>query len=163
MQIIKLLINMPYNAEDIDKLCSLNFSEIKRCSVHLLRKVATEMEIPNRSSYRTKGELCDVIKETISVRNSEKLLDKCYNSIKLIERGYKTGAYSDKEIDSTIEQLKDWYDKKLEKIKTLKSKQFTSEHRKTIFDLTSEYAEVNTQCKNLTLAISDKMYAKIGH
>jgi hypothetical protein len=139
-----------YSDEEIDKICSLTVKELDQCSVNLLSKIAIDSGIVGASSMR-KEQLCKSIKTVSSLHNSEKLLKKCDTSISKVEKLYDPN-FHDQTTKETIDELRRWYSDKTRKIQEIKSSE-----RPSVFDLTSQYAEINTQCSNLTSGVKALM------
>lgn len=142
-----------YTLEELDQLCSLTVNDIQSCAVSLLQRMASDFGISGAWKMK-KDQLCSTVKQAVSLRNSEQLLKKCDASIKLVETAYDPKVHGS-DIGKTINQLRQWYNTKYQKITDMKKDKNSS-----IFSLSSEFAEINTQCKNLTFAVGDEMMTK---
>jgi hypothetical protein len=137
-----------YSDEEIDKICSLSVEEIEQCTVPLLKKIAVDSGINNAYKMK-KDELCKSIKASSSIKSSEKLLIKCDKAIEKVEKIYDPSIH-DESAKETIQELRKWFNDKTQKINTIKLSDQPS-----LFDLTSQYAEINTQCNNLTEGVKN--------
>jgi hypothetical protein len=144
---------MSYSESEIDQLCSNSVDGLELVTLRTLRKVARDAGIKG-TWFQKKDELCGSIKKTISLKNSEKLLRICDSSIKLLEKSYNPKVHGG-DTGETIQQLRKWYSDKMGAIKEIKASRNPS-----IFDLSSRYSEINSQCKGLTSILAEQMIKK---